>query len=139
MELKLKLVAFFKKAWLFLKRYAAELVLGAALVYALLLAKQRAGVVESLLGELKQTREQHRANVDNLNAQVEAEIVRRRSIEATYSRLLTEIQQKNSQTVAEISDLKQKELRELVEKHHDDPEKMAETVSRLFGVPRNGT
>ncbi len=43
------------KVWSFLKLYGTEILLGAALVYTILLVKQRNDIVESLVKQQKET------------------------------------------------------------------------------------
>lgn len=131
----LKTKAFIMKVWSFLKLYGTEILLGAALVYTILLVKQRNDIVESLIKQQKETREAHKKNLEVLQQQVEQEIQRRQSIEREHANIVRQINEQHDATLKEIASLRSKEIRALVEKHHDNPEKMAETINEVFGIP----
>lgn len=123
------------KVWLFLKLYGTEILLGAALVYTILLVKQRNDTVESLVKQQKETREAHKKNLDLLQQQVEMEVQRRQSIEREHANIVRQINDQHDAALKEIASQRSKEIRALVEKHHDNPEKMTETINEVFGIP----
>lgn len=131
----LKTKSFLMKVWLFLRLYGAEILLGAALIYTILLVKQRNDIVESLIKQQKETREAHKKNLDTLQQQVEQEIQRRQNIEREHSNIVSQINEQHDNALKEIASARSKEIRALVEKHHDNPEKMAETINEVFGIP----
>jgi len=136
MELKLlqlKLVSI--KVFGFLKSHWIEIFFGLMGLYAVFVAKRKQEIITQLVADQQKFRDQHKKNIDDLTKQVEDQISLRRKIESDYQNLIKEINERHDKQIQEIAKVKEKEIKDLIEKHQNDPTKMAETINDLFGIP----
>ena len=136
MELKLlQIKLFFIKLVGFIKAHSVEIFFALTALYVYIFAKQKQALIEQLILDQQKIREQHKKNIEDLTRQVEAQIIQRRKIESDFQNLIKEINERHDQQIKDIAKVKQKEIKELIEKHQNDPTRMAVTVNELFGIP----
>ena len=139
MELKiLQLKLVWIKLWGFIKSHWIEIFFALAGIYAVLIAKQKQDIIEQLIADQQALREQHKKNIDDLTTQIENQITQRRKIESDYQTLISQINARHEKQLQDIAKVKEKEIKDLIAKHQNDPTKMAMTINELFGIPVMG-
>ena len=133
MLLKVKL--FFAKIWCFLKMYGVQLLFGFTAICAIILAKNKSDVIQHLLAEQEAARKAHIENIDGLTKQLETEVSRRQKIERDHAELMRVIDARHDEELNRIAKVREKEIKDLITEHQNDPRRMAQTINDLFGIP----
>jgi predicted solute-binding protein len=135
MELKkLEIKLFFEKVKVFLKEHWLEIVFALTLFYAITVVKQKQDVINRMIEEQQRTREANRQNIDQLAQQIEQEIIKRRKIEADYQQMLKEIQERHDKEMERVLQLKEKEIKEMMLRLHNNPTAIAQSLADTFGI-----
>ena len=121
---------FLKKSWLWLKTYwYVPLVLLYTLVLWLVFRKDGAAAIGAL--EIKS--DSYKKQIDVINKTHEAEIKKKEEVNKVFNETVeiseTELKNKNEA----LDRGKKKRVKEIVEKHSDDPKALAELVKESFG------
>lgn len=136
MELTLlKVKLFFAKVWSFIKLYGLEILFGSMALYAMFLVKNKTDVIKQLLTEQAAIRKAHQENIDELTKQLESEISKRQKIERDHAELLRVIDARHDEELKRIAQVRDKEIKNLIAEHQNDPRRMAQTINDLFGIP----
>ena len=136
MELTLlKVKLFFIKVWSFIKLYGLEILFGSMALYAMFLVKNKTDVIKQLLTEQAAIRKAHQENIDELTKQLESEISKRQKIERDHAELLRVIDARHDEELKRIAQVRDKEIKNLIAEHQNDPRRMAQTINDLFGIP----
>lgn len=136
MELTLlRVKLFFAKLWAFLKLYGVQLLFGITAVAAMFLVKNKSDVIQHLLAEQEAIRKAHIENIDGLTKQLETEVSKRQKIERDHAELLRVIDARHDQELNHIAKVREKEIKDLITEHQNDPRRMAQTINDLFGIP----
>ena len=119
-----------KKTWLWLKTYwYVPLVLLYTLVLWLVFRKDGAAAIGAL--EIKS--DSYKKQIDVINKTHEAEIKKKEEVNKVFNETVeiieTELKNKNEA----LDRGKKKRVKEIVEKHSDDPKALAELVKESFG------
>jgi len=135
MELrKLEAKLFFEKVKAFFKEHWLEIVFGLILFYAVIILRQKQDVINRMIDEQQRTREANRQNIDQLTRQIEEEIVKRRKIEEDFQQMLKEIQDRHDKETEIILQQKEKEIKEMMLRFHNNPRAMADSLTETFGI-----
>jgi hypothetical protein len=124
-----------KKIGLFFKNYGAIILLGIALVYALIFVKRKQDLSNDLLKQIQDQGKRHRDEVDALVKVHEEEVKRHAEIEKKYNETIVKIEQEHQQALQQLDRQKKQELHQIIETTNDDPDEMARRVNSLFGIP----
>jgi predicted nuclease with TOPRIM domain len=111
------------------------LVLGAALVYAIFLAKNKSKVVDQLLKEFQNQQVQNRQQLDELRKIQREQITKQQEINAKYNEVLDRIQRNYQEQLRTLDVQKERDLRHIISVNKDDPAAMARDINALFGIP----
>ena len=119
-----------KKTWLWLKTYwYVPLVLSYTLVLWLVFRKDGSAAIGAL--EIKS--DSYKKQIDVINKTHEAEIKKKEEVNKVFNETVkiieTELKKKNE----DLDRGKKKRVKEIVEKHSDDPKALAELVKESFG------
>ena len=119
-----------KKTWLWLKTYwYVPLVLSYTLVLWLVFRKDGSAAIGAL--EIKS--DSYKKQIDVINKTHEAEIKKKEEVKKVFNETVkiieTELKKKNE----DLDRGKKKRVKEIVEKHSDDPKALAELVKESFG------
>lgn len=131
----LKIKLFFAKLWAFLKLYGVQLLFGFTALAAMVLVKNKSDVIQHLLAEQEAVRKAHIENIDGLTKQLETEVSRRQKIERDHTELLRVIEARHDDELNRIAKVREKEIKDLISEHQNDPRRMAQTINDLFGIP----
>lgn len=131
----LKIKLFFAKLWAFLKLYGVQLLFGFTALAAMVLVKNKSDVIQHLLAEQEAVRKAHIENIDGLTKQLETEVSRRQKIERDHAELMRVIDARHDEELNRIAKVREKEIKDLISEHQNDPRRMAQTINDLFGIP----
>ena len=135
MELAIiKITTFFKQIFSFLKLHWLNIVLFIGFLFALLFAKDKQETISSLLKDREELNKKHREEMDQLQQAVDENIKKRREIEKQYNDLMQRIQSEFDNGTKTIAEQKKKEIKEIIERNHNDPSAAASALNRLFGI-----
>lgn len=110
------------------------LVLGAALAYAVLFAKNKASVVDRLLKEFQDQQAQNRKQLDELRKIQQDQITKQQEINRKYNEVLDKIQRDYNEQLRSLDVQKEADLRHIISVNNDDPAAMARDINALFGI-----
>lgn len=131
----LKVGHFFSLAWTWFKGHWYLFILLAALVYAIIFAKNKADNYNTLMKEFQDQLARNRQEIDQLRQLQEQELAQQAAINQRYNEVLTKIQQDYQSAMATLDASRRKELQNIIANTHDDPDEMARQVNSLFGLP----
>jgi biopolymer transport protein ExbB/TolQ len=131
----MKVVNALKVCGVWLKGNWLLLVLGAALVYAIFLAKNKSKVVDQLLKEFQNQQVQNRQQLDELRKIQREQITKQQEINAKYNEVLDRIQRNYQEQLRTLDVQKERDLRHIISVNKDDPAAMARDINALFGIP----
>ena len=118
-----------KKTWTWLKHnWKAPFIVVYTIVLWFLFRKS--GKAEELL-EIRV--ESYKSQIDAINKAHEDELKKRDEIFSKYTETLDKINKKYEEEGKELDNKKKKEIKDLVEKHHDDPNGLARKLADKFG------
>ena len=120
-----------KKAWLWCKHNWKALAL---LVYTIVLYLFFSKNARNAKKILEEARKAHKAEVELLKDSHSLEIKKRDENLKKYNDTLKAIEAKYTEENKKLSLLKKRRVKEIVDKHGDDPQKLAELVSDTFGI-----
>ena len=120
-----------KKAWLWCKHNWKIMALLAYTVLLYLFFSKNARNAKTILEE---ARKAHKAEIELLNKSHGLEIQKRDEHLKKYNDTLKAIEAKYAEENKKLSLLKKKRVKEIVTKHGDDPQKLAELVRDTFGI-----
>tara|TARA_Y100000310_G_C20369134_1_gene662696 strand:+ start:172 stop:588 length:417 start_codon:yes stop_codon:yes gene_type:complete len=135
--LKLKLIA--KKAWIKAKTYWWILVLGLGLVIGFLmwLLSRNGAFVGTLMDLLESKRDAHDQELETLNHIHMTEVAEKNERMKEHQKRLVELEKEFENREEKLDKEKKAELKSLVDKSYNDPEKLAKEIAEVFGL-RNG-
>jgi len=125
-----------KLLWLWekVKKYWYLLLFGLVAVYALAFAKNKDALIDNMMRERDAILAAHNTRIQEIQAGVEQERKRREEIEVAYSALVKNIDETKNQRAQEILAANKTQLKELIERNQNNPQEMANSVNRVFGV-----
>jgi len=121
---------FFKKSWLFFKTYwYIPLLLSWAIIAWLLLRSSSTNIMDVLYSAEKSYRDQ----IEILNESHEREIQKRDEVLKRYEKTIKQLEEDRKRKNEELTTKEKKRVKELAEKHKDDPEAFAREIADKFG------
>ena len=126
----LTLKAVLKKAWVWIKH---NWHVPAVLVYTLVLwiMFRRKDTASTILEERNKS---YKNQIDVINKSHEEELEKRNKIIEKYNGLIIKIEEKYSADRQELDNKKRKEVKDMVEKYHDDPDALAKLIAEKYGL-----
>ena len=82
---------------------------------------------------LEETRSAHKAEIDSLKKSHSSELQKRDENLKKYQEVIKQIEQEYAERREALSAAKKKQVKDIVDKHGDDPQKLAELVRDSFG------
>jgi len=119
-----------EKTWLWCKHNWKVIAL---FVYSVLLYAVFSENARNALDALVAAREAHKSEVDILNSAHSEEIRKRDENLKKYQDTIKLIEERYKEENKKLTLAKKKKVKEIVEKHGEDPEKLAELVKESFG------
>jgi len=120
-----------KKAWLWCRHNWKIVMLAAYTVILYMLFSKNAKNAKEILSLQRET---HKAEVDVLRDTHTKELQKRDENLKKYNDTLKAIEKKYSEENKKLTAAKKKRIKEIVEEHGEDPQKLAELVSDTFGI-----
>ena len=120
-----------QKAWLWCKHNWKVVALFVYTLVLYLFFSKNARNAKTILDE---ARKAHKAEVELLKNSHSLEIEKRDENLKKYNDTLKAIEAKYAEENKKLSLLKKRRVKEIVDKHGDDPQKLAELVSDTFGI-----
>ena len=119
-----------KKAWVWIKH---NWHVPAVLIYTLVLwmVFRRKDTAFAVLEERNKS---YKDQIDVINKSHEEELEKRNKVIEKYNDLITKIEEKYSADRQELDNKKRKEVKDLVEKYHDDPDALAKLIAEKYGL-----
>ena len=119
-----------KKAWVWIKH---NWHVPAVLVYTLVLwiMFRRKDTASTILEERNKS---YKNQIDVINKSHEEELEKRNKIIEKYNGLIIKIEEKYSADRQELDSKKRKEVKDMVEKYHDDPDALAKLIAEKYGL-----
>jgi hypothetical protein len=119
-----------EKTWLWCKH---NWKIVALFVYSVLLYAVFSENARNVLDALVAAREAHKSEVDMLNNTHSEELRKRDENLKKYQETIKLVEEKYKEENKKLTFAKKKKVKEIVEKHGEDPEKLAELVKEAFG------
>ena len=120
-----------KKIWSFLKNYWYILLVMAVSSIGYLLTKSRKIQTDEILKASKKTHEVEKAAIEHA---AEQKIKAKETVQQEYSDAVRAIQTIHDLQNKKLENKKKKEIKKIVKKHYNEPEKISKEISDLFGV-----
>ena len=119
-----------RKFWLWCKHNWKVVAL---LVYTILLYLLFSKNARKAKSVLEESRKAHQAELDSLKKSHAEEIQKRDENLKRYQEVMKQIEQEYAERREALSTSKKKQIKEIVDNHGDDPQKLAELVRDSFG------
>jgi phosphoenolpyruvate carboxylase len=120
-----------KKTWSFLKNYWYVPLVAIISTLGYFLSKRDKVPVDEILKASKKTHEVEKAAI---NQAAKQKIAAKQRVEEEYSDAVTAINQIHKLQNKTLENKKKKEIKKIVKKHYNSPEKISKEISDLFGV-----
>jgi len=119
-----------KKSWVWLKHnwYVPAVIIYTLVLWLLFRRKDAAFKV------LETRNKSYKDQIDVINKSHEEELEKRNKVIEKYNDLITKIEEKYSADRQELDNKKRKEVKDLVEKYHDDPDALAKLIAEKYGL-----
>ena len=122
---------FWKKAWAWLKNYW---YIPAVLVYTLVLWFVFRKKNDKIIQMFEISKENYKKEIDIINSAHSSEMAQKEEIIKDYQDALKKLQEEHSIKIENLSKEEEEEVQELIQKHKENPDVLAEEMKRLFGV-----
>ena len=135
--LKLKLIA--KKIWIKAKTYWWILVLGLGFLVGFLiwLLSRNGAFIGAMMDLLESKRDAHDQELETLSHIHMAEVAEKNERMKEHQKRLVELEKEFENREEKLDKEKKAELKSLVDKSYNDPEKLTKEIAEAFGL-RNG-
>ena len=122
---------FWKKAWAWLKNYW---YIPAVLVYTLVLWFVFRKKNDKIIEMFEISKENYKKEIDIINSAHSSEMAQKEEIIKDYQDALKKLQEEHSIKIENLSKEEEEEVQELIQKHKENPDVLAEEMKSLFGV-----
>lgn len=122
---------FWKKAWAWLKNYW---YIPAVLIYTLVLWFVFRKKNDKIIEMFEISKENYKKEIDIINSAHSSEMAQKEEIIKDYQDALKKLQEEHSIKIENLSKEEEKEVQELIQKHKENPDVLAEEMKSLFGV-----
>ena len=120
-----------KKIWEWVKHYWYVPVL---LVYTVVLLVVTRRKPEAALAVLAASKESYKKQIAVLNQTHEKELEKREEITRKYNEIIEEAEKGHAVSLRKLDDHKKQRIKNLVERHHEDPEQLTQLLKLTFGI-----
>jgi hypothetical protein len=127
--------AFLKQSWSFAKLHWKLLLIGFAILFAAIFAKNKQQVISTLLQSATTAHQEHSADIAQLQTQLQHEIEQRTIIQKHYDDMIAQIQASHNEEALAISERYEAQIKALIEQYKEHPETMAQQISTQFSIP----
>ena len=124
-----------KIAFTWLKGNFMLILVGVAVIYGLIAVKKRDNAYENLWKMYREQQAQNRRELEELRKIQQEQIAKQQEIDRKYREVVASIEQNYRDQLQNLSRAKEQELRQIIERTHDDPGAMAQEINSLFGLP----
>jgi predicted solute-binding protein len=124
-----------KVAALWIKGHIALIAFAIAMVFALVVAKNKSSLYAQLLEEFRNQQAQNTRNLDALRAVQADHITKQEAINKRYNEVLDHIQRDYQSQIQNLDVQKEKDLKHIIAVNQNDPNAMARDINILFGIP----
>ena len=126
----LAIKSFFKKAWVWLKHnWKVPLIILYTLALWLLFRRKDAAFLV-----LEERNKSYKAQIDVINQSHKEELEKRNKVIEKYNDLVSQLEDQYAADNKELDEAKKKEIKDIVEKHHDDPNALARMLAEKYGL-----
>ncbi len=125
----------FKVAFMWLKGNFTLVLLVFFMIYSLIAVRKRDGMYKQLMDEYRKQREQNRQQIEELRKIQQEQIAKQQEIDKKYREVVASIEQNYRDQLQNLTRAKEQEMRQIIERTHDDPAAMAQEINFLFGLP----
>jgi endonuclease III-like uncharacterized protein len=134
MNFKEKLKYYLSLIWKYNKQYwyVATLLIF-IIISVLLLGKSKQAT--DLVKYLEERSKQNRKDLEDLVEIHRREIEKRQRTETQYQETLKRISEQHTEALKQLDREKKEEMKRLIDQFDDDPDKMAESINNLLGIP----
>ena len=122
---------FWKKAWAWLKNYW---YIPAVLVYTLVLWFVFRKKNDKIIQMFEISKENYKKEIDIINSAHSSEMAQKEEIIKDYQDALKKLQEEHNIKIENLSKEEEEEVQELIQKHKENPDVLAEEMKSLFGV-----
>ena len=122
---------FWKKAWAWLKNYW---YIPAVLVYTLVLWFVFRKKNDKIIEMFEISKENYKKEIDIINSAHSSEMAQKEEIIKDYQDALKKLQEEHNIKIENLSKEEEEEVQELIQKHKENPDVLAEEMKSLFGV-----
>lgn len=131
----LKLKNYLSISWAWIKGNILAVLMIPVFVFAFVFAKKKDSLSESLLAEMQAMQAQNHKQIEDLRKIHQDQLLKQQAIDAKYREVVQTIEVNYQQELHALSAAKETELKALVAANQDDPEKMAQEINQLLGLP----
>ena len=126
----LAIKTFFKKAWVWLKHnWKVPLIILYTLVLWLLFRRKDAAFLV-----LEERNKSYQKQIEVINQNHKEELEKRNRVIEKYNDLVSQLEDQYAADNKELDEAKKKEIKDIVEKHHDDPDALARMLAEKYGL-----
>jgi len=126
----LAIKSFFKKAWVWLKHnWKVPLIILYTLALWLLFRRKDAAFLV-----LEERNKSYKAQIDVINQNHKEELEKRNKVIEKYNDLVSQLEDQYAADNKELDEAKKKEIKDIVEKHHDNPNALAQMLAEKYGL-----
>lgn len=106
-----------------------------AFIFAAFFAKRKAENIDVLLKAFQDQQLQNSKELEALRQIQQDQTVKQQEINRKYQEVIAKIEQDYHAQLLAIDAAKEKELKVVIARNHDDPVAMATEINQLFGIP----
>ena len=126
----LAIKSFFKKTWVWLKHnWKVPLIILYTLALWLLFRRKDAAFLV-----LEERNKSYKAQIDVINQSHKEELEKRNKVIEKYNDLVSQLEDQYAADNKELDEAKKKEIKDIVEKHHDNPNALAQMLAEKYGL-----
>ena len=131
-----KVKNFFKKMWSWIKTHWYVIPIVVVFIISLFMVQgTNSKLLRSLLERYRDQQDRHREEMAQMNKIHTDAADKQAEIDATYRKTIDKVRERHSMDVAALDEIREKDLKVILERTKDDPKKMAHEVNLFFGVP----
>ena len=126
----LAIKTFFKKAWVWLKHnWKVPLIILYTLVLWLFFRRKDAAYLV-----LEERSKSYQAQIEVINQNHKEELEKRNKVIEKYTVLISQLENQYAADNKELDAAKKKEIKDIVEKHYNDPDALARMLAEKYGL-----
>jgi hypothetical protein len=122
---------YLKKIWIYTKKYWHIITIGSLAVLLYIVSRKNP---ESLLNILSVKREQYKKELEALDKSYIHETKERKKAQEEYLKKAELIKKEYGQKIFDLSEERERRVKELLKKGKNDPDNAAKIISELYGI-----